>query len=98
MEFRHINSVFQSPVVQWLGHFVQDWHIRQTNHLPGFEELKREFHPRVLAIECKLLTTELAGYDVKVEQIDDTLFHDPDEKIRLLGSFSPQLGIAREPE
>lgn len=70
MEFWHRNSILQSPAVQRLGQFVQDWHTRQTDGLPDFEELERELHQHVLAIECELLATELAGYDVTAEQIE----------------------------
>jgi len=70
MEFCHRNSVLRSPAIQRLGQFVQDWHARQTDSPPDFEQFERELHEHVMAVEREMLKAELARYDVTAEQIE----------------------------
>jgi hypothetical protein len=37
---------------------------------PDFERFEHELHERIMALECELLTAELARYDVDVEQLE----------------------------
>lgn len=70
MEFCHKNPALHSPAIQKLGQFVLEWRTRWETSPPDFERFEHELHERIMALECELLTEELARYDVEAEQIE----------------------------
>jgi hypothetical protein len=70
MGFCHENSILQSAAIQRLGQFVTDWHARQTDSPPDFEQFEHELHECVQAVERELLAAELGRYDVTAEQVE----------------------------
>jgi len=70
MEFCHKNAELDSPAMQQLGQFVLEWGERWKTKPPDFERFEHELHERIMALECELLTEELARYDVKAEQVE----------------------------
>jgi hypothetical protein len=70
MELCHKNPTLQSPTLEKLGQFVLEWQTRWEKDPPDFERFEHELHERIMALECELLTAELARYDVDVEQLE----------------------------
>jgi hypothetical protein len=70
MELCHKNSALQSPSFKKLGQFVLEWRRRWETSTPDFERFERELHEQIMALECELLTEELAHYDVEAELIE----------------------------
>lgn len=70
MEFCHKNPTLESPALKKLGQFVLEWRTRWETSTPDFERFEHELHEQIMALECELLTEELARYDVKAEQIE----------------------------
>jgi len=70
MELCHKNPNLQSPALEKLGQFVLEWQTRWEKSPPDFERFEHELHERVMALECELLTAELARYDVEAEQLE----------------------------
>ena len=70
MELCHKNPTLQSPTLEKLGQFVLEWQTRWEKNPPDFERFEHELHERIMALECELLTAELARYDVDVEQLE----------------------------
>lgn len=70
MELCHKNSTLQSPAFEKLGQFVLDWRRRWETSTPDFERFEHELHEQIMALECELLTEELAHYDVEAELIE----------------------------
>ena len=60
----------QSPALGRLGQFVLEWQTRWGKSPPDFERFEHELHEHIMALECELLTAELARYDVEAEQIE----------------------------
>jgi len=69
MEVYHRDALSQSPTLQHLGQFVREHAQQWTQGTPDFEQFERELHEHVMALECELMTEELARYDVTAEQI-----------------------------
>lgn len=70
MELCHKNPTLQSATLEKLGQFVLEWQTRWEKNPPDFERFEQELHERIMALECELLTAELARYDVDVEQLE----------------------------
>jgi hypothetical protein len=70
MEFCHKNPSLQSPAMQQLGQFILEWQTGWETSTPDFERFEHEVHERIMALECELLSEELARYDVEAEQIE----------------------------
>ena len=70
MEFCHKNPALQSPALQRLGQFVLEWGTGWETRPADFERFEHELHERIMALECELLSAELARYDVEAEQIE----------------------------
>jgi hypothetical protein len=70
MEFCHKNPALQSPALEGLGQFVLGWRTGWETSPPDFERFEHELHERIMALECELLSAELARYDVEAEQIE----------------------------
>ncbi len=70
MEFCHKNPTLQSPALQQLGQFVREWRTGWEASPPDFERFEHELHERIMALECELLSAELARYDVEAEPIE----------------------------
>lgn len=70
MELCHKNSILENPAIQRLGQFVHEHAKQWTGGVPDLEQYERELHERIMAIECELLSEELARYDVSAEQIE----------------------------
>jgi hypothetical protein len=70
MELCHKNSTLQSPALGKLGQFVLEWRRRWETSTPDFERFEHELHEQIMALECELLTEELARYDVEAKQIE----------------------------
>jgi hypothetical protein len=70
MEVSHTWSVWESPALQRLGHFVRERQQAWQTGTPNFEQFEHELHEQVLALERELLAAELARYDVDAPQIE----------------------------
>lgn len=70
MELCHKNPTLQSHTFEKLGQFVLEWQTRWGKNPPDFERFEHELHERIMALECELLTAELARYDVDVERLE----------------------------
>ena len=70
MVFCHKNPALQRPALQKLGQFVLEWRTGWETSPPDFERFEHELHERIMALECELLTEELARYDVEAEKIE----------------------------
>ncbi len=72
MEVSHKNDVLPSLAVDGLRQFVrkrrQQWEAGED--VSDFEVFERELHERIMAVECELITDELARYDVDVEEVE----------------------------
>ena len=70
MELCHENSILENPAIQRLGQFVREHAQQWEDSIPDLEQYERELHERIMAIECELLSAELARYDVSAEHIE----------------------------
>jgi hypothetical protein len=70
MELGHTDSVLPSPAMQRLGQFIRDHRQQWTSGAPDFERFERDLHEMVMALECELISEELARYDVTAEEIE----------------------------
>jgi hypothetical protein len=70
MEFCHTNPILRSAAVEKMRQFVLGWQAQWETSTPDFERFEHELHEKMMAIECEILTEELARYDVEVEQIE----------------------------
>jgi hypothetical protein len=70
MEVSHKDDRLESPALRRLGQFVRAHQQAWQGGTPNFEQFERELHEQVMALECELLTAELARYDVDAEQIE----------------------------
>ena len=70
MELCHKNPTLQSPAFEKLGQFVLEWRTHWENSTPDFERFEHELHEQIMALECELLTEELARHDVEAEQLE----------------------------
>jgi hypothetical protein len=70
MELCHKNPALQRAALEKLGQFVLEWQTRWEKNPPDFERFEHELHERIMALECELLTAELARYDVEAEQLE----------------------------
>ena len=69
MEAYRENAVLKSTAWQGLMGFMREHHQTWDQSVPDFEQFERELHTQVLAVEREFLATELAHYDVQVEQV-----------------------------
>jgi hypothetical protein len=70
MEFCHNNPDLESPAIQKLGQFIQEWHTRWDQSTPDFERFEHELHEHITTLEREMLTQELVRYDSAAEQIE----------------------------
>jgi hypothetical protein len=70
MEVCHTDSVLQSPALQRLGQFVLKHRQQWAGGTPDFEQFERDLHEMVMALECELISEELAHYDVVAQEIE----------------------------
>jgi hypothetical protein len=70
MEVCHTDSVLQSPALRCLGQFILKHRQQWTDGTPDFEQFERDLHEKVMALECELISEELARYDVVAQEIE----------------------------
>ena len=70
MEVCHREWETQSPAIQQLGQFVRAQAQAWAKGIPDLERFERELHEHVLGIERECLASELARYDVTVNEIE----------------------------
>jgi hypothetical protein len=70
MEFCHTNPILRSAAMEQLCQFVLEWQTQWKTSTPDFERFEHELHEKMMAIECEILTEELARYDIDAEQIE----------------------------
>jgi hypothetical protein len=70
MEFCHTNPILRSSAMEQLCQFVLEWQTQWETSTPDFEGFEQELHEKMMAIECEILTEELARYDIDNEQIE----------------------------
>jgi len=70
MEFCHTNLILRSSAIEQLCQFVQEWQKQWETGTPDFERFEHKLHEKIMAVECEMLTEELARYDVDAEQIE----------------------------
>lgn len=70
MEVSQAWSIWESPALRGLGHFVRQRQQAWPSGTPSFEQFEQDVHAQVMALERELLAAELARYDVDAEQIE----------------------------
>ena len=70
MALCHGDSVLQSPALQRLGQFILERRQAWATGIPDFEGFERDLHAVVMALECELLSEELARFDVVADEIE----------------------------
>jgi hypothetical protein len=70
MELCHTDSVLPSPALQRLGQFILEHRQQWAGGTPDFEQFERDLHEMVMALECELISEELARYDVVAHEIE----------------------------
>ena len=70
MEVCHTDSVLQSLALQHLGQFILKHRQHWAGGTPDFEQFERDLHEMVMALECELISEELAHYDVVAQEIE----------------------------
>ena len=77
MEVCHKQAILQSAAAQRVRQFIARRPQLWAAGTPDFESFERELHVQIQALECELLATELARYDVSAPEIEvqGTLYH-----------------------
>lgn len=70
MKVCHTDLVLQSLALQRLGQFILNHRQQWAGGPPDFEQFERDLHEMVMALECELISEELARYDVVTQEIE----------------------------
>lgn len=70
MALCHSDTVLQSPALQRLGQFIRERRQAWAGSGPDFERFEHDLHEIVMALECELISEELARFDVVADEIE----------------------------
>jgi len=70
MELCHNDTLLNSPAMQRLAGFIRQSRAAKNMDTRDFERFESELHTLIMALECELVSEELARYDVEAEEIE----------------------------
>jgi len=70
MEFSHNDATLHSAAAQKLAEFLRKRRENSELELSDFERFEYELHEQITALECELVSEELARYDVAAEEVE----------------------------
>jgi len=70
MELSHNDTAFHSPAAKKLAEFLRKRRENCNLELSDFEQFESELHEQITALECELVSEELARYDVAAEEVE----------------------------
>lgn len=70
MELSHNEATLHSPAAQKLADFLRKRRENCNLELSSFEHFESELHEQITALECELVSEELARYDVAAKQVE----------------------------
>jgi len=70
MELSHNGTTLHSPAAKKLAEFLRQQRENGNLEVSDFERFESELHEQISALECELVSEELARYDVVAEEIE----------------------------
>lgn len=70
MELSHNDTTLHSPAAKKLAEFLRKRQGNCNLELSDFERFESELHEQITALECELVSEELARYDVAAEEVE----------------------------
>jgi hypothetical protein len=70
MELSHNDTTLHSPAAKKLAEFLRKRQGNCNLELSDFERFESELHEQITALECELVSKELARYDVAAEEVE----------------------------